>query len=332
MNTRATTAEDAVGRTHDAEPPEPWADVGLVVVHGIGEQARGATLLDWAEPITRRLDEITAGVEVVRSQLVDEGRSEVRLLARTIDGRELRVIVREARWADAFLTVRASDVLTWGRRFSWRALRRLYIHLRRLAGMVIELTSARADSVAAVVQVVEDRIARWVPVLNGQRVLTALVLLLGLVHAVVVLVGGVGLALLFGPLAVVMITVGTLLLAAVAKVPVLGKRVHAVLAGLVLTVGDAATWTERPLRAAAMRDRVRDAIADVDARKIVVLGHSQGAAVAVEAVLGPGAPAPGRVASIVTVGGAVSLLRRPPVVEQLGRRLTRGGRAVVGQV
>ena len=308
MSASATSADDEADA---AEQLEPWADVGLVVVHGIGEQARGATLLDWAEPITRRLDEITAGVEVVRSQLVDEGRSEVRLLVRTRDGRELRVIVREARWADAFLTVRSSDVLAWGRRFSLRALRRLFIHLRRLASMVIELTTGRTDSIAAVVQTIEDRVAKWLPVLGAQHVLTALVLLLGFLHAGVVLVGGIGLALLFGPLALVMITVGTLVLAALAKVPVLGKRVHAVLAGLVLTVGDAATWTERPLRAAAMRDRVRDAISDVDARQVVVLGHSQGAAVAVEAVLGPGAPAAGRVASIVTVGGAVSLLRRP---------------------
>ena len=298
----------------DEEPAgqsAPWADVGLVVVHGIGEQARGATLLDWAEPITRRLDELASGVDVVRSQIVDADRSEVRLLVRLDEGRECRMTITEARWADAFLTVSSSDVLAWGRRFSSRALRRLLAHARRTVRMVSTRGSARTDQLATLIELIERRFGTWLPLIGGTRTLSILVRLVGLLLVALVLVGGLGLAAVFGPLAAVLITVVTLLLAALAKVPVLGKRLHAVLAGLVLTVGDATSWTERPLRAAAMRDRVRDAIVGADADHVVVLGHSQGAAVAAEAVLGPGAPEDGRVAMLVTVGGAVSLLRRP---------------------
>lgn len=332
---------DGAGST---DPAAPWADVGLVVVHGIGEQARGATLLDWAEPITRRLDEIArsvpspafgtrrrwagvaealgvrswaatagvpgTGVEVVRSQIVDTDRSEVRLLVRLGPDVECRVIIREARWADAFLTVSSSDVLTWGRRFSVRAMRRLLAHLGRTLRLFGSVTSSGTDALANAVEIYERKIPDWVP-FAGSRPVSLAIRLVGFLLVVAAVAGGLGLLAVFGPLALLLITVGTLGLAILAKIPLLGKRVNAILAGLVLSVGDATSWTERPLRAAAMRDRVRDVIDGIDARKVVVLGHSQGAAVSAEAVLGPGAADDGRTAVLLTVGGAVSLLRAP---------------------
>lgn len=47
-------ADDPEARD-DGDLPD-HADVAMVVINGIGQQARAATVVDWAEPIVRRMD------------------------------------------------------------------------------------------------------------------------------------------------------------------------------------------------------------------------------------------------------------------------------------
>jgi hypothetical protein len=87
-----------------------------------------------------------------------------------------------------------------------------------------------------------------------------------------------------------------------------------VLDGLVESIGDVASWKERPVRASAMRLVVRDAIAR--AKELVgngdvhVLAHSQGAAVSTFALFEELEPSEFNVRRLTTVGAAVVLLGR----------------------
>ncbi|MBC7724955.1 MAG: hypothetical protein H7146_09450, partial [Burkholderiaceae bacterium] len=110
-----------------APPADPTrlADTALVVVHGMGRQARNQTLLEWAEPL-----------------LAD------------IDGPRgpTRLSITEARWSESFLAMTRREVFRWGAIFVWRALGRMGRHFGRtmLVAPMIALVAAVRD--AAVVR------------------------------------------------------------------------------------------------------------------------------------------------------------------------------------
>src|SRR4029453_10659837 len=87
-----------------------------------------------------------------------------------------------------------------------------------------------------------------------------------------------------------------------------------VLDQLVESIGDVASWKERPVRASAMRLVVRDALAR--AKELVgdgeghLFAHSQGAAVATFALFEELDPSEFNVRRLTTVGAAVVLLGR----------------------
>jgi hypothetical protein len=267
--------------------------VALVVVHGIGAQRRTETLLQWAEPLLRRLDWLSRGsggdgVTFERVALAGDSPDEVNARVRFRDAddgdeHEVVLVVTEARWAQSFLPLQAGEVFAWGGAFTWRALVRLGSHFTRILWANPWWRVASAPIVAAL----------WV-------LLTA---------------AGVLLAVLF-PLA------GVLLL-----VPGLASLVRGATSGLAEFVGDVAVWTRRPVRAAAMRAVVRDGVraagvraallaraegVEVDATQVVLLAHSQGAAIAAQTLFDPGT---GEVRvpvdAFVTVGSTLALLGAP---------------------
>lgn len=286
------------------------ADIALVVVHGIGEQARGATLLAWAEPLARRLDRIArksggSGVRITRSRLTEGDQpSEIELAVDRGEFGVRRIALSEARWAESFLTVAPVEVLAWGRSFLWRAGGRFLRHLGRSASTSWALTRERAAQFRLLIRVPG---LRHVP--NVVAVLVLASVLLPVLPALVIAVSALG-ALLVGALAA-LTTVATVLLAVATRIPLLGKALRGLTTGLVTSVGDATAWTRHPILAAAMRDRVRDEVARVRgrARTVVLLGHSQGAAVCADTVLYP-QDGDAAVDVLVTVGGAVGLLGR----------------------
>ena len=88
-----------------------------------------------------------------------------------------------------------------------------------------------------------------------------------------------------------------------------------VLDGLVESIGDVASWKERPVRASAMRLVVRDALAHAkqlvgDDGDVHLFAHSQGAAVATFALFEELEPKTFNVRRLTTVGAAVVLLGR----------------------
>ena len=265
--------------------------VALVVVHGMGAQRPAQTLLEWAEPLLRRIDWISRGtggdgVVFGAVELSSDTRDEVNARARSsVDGvdRELVLVVSEARWSDSFLAMEAGEVFRWGGSFLWRALLRLGAHFGRVLW-----------------------VDPWWRVVGAPLILALWVALAA---------AGVVVAVLLPVLSLLLL------------VPGLSRVVRAATAGLAEFVGDVAVWTRRPVRAAAMRAVVREGIRSASVRaamiardegvggentRVVLLAHSQGATIAAQTLFDP---ATGEVRipvdAFVTLGATLTLLGSP---------------------
>ena len=310
--------------------------VELVVVHGIGQQKSSQTLLEWAEPVLRRLDWLAlqrrvlrptapTGIRRVGVDRLDEVRplrmptgaddpddsallfekvvtsspdsNQVRAYAEyegtDSNPRLLDLTVTEARWAEAFLAMGRSEVFDWGLGFAFRAILRLGIYF----GRVVTLPPRR----------------EWSRSNPLRKLLGALLWIVA---------GPLWAALWIFLVTVAVLVVVTLPLAGpLLLIPGLKTWLDPLMRTLVEFIGDAAVWTRRPVRAAAMREVVRIGIAEARARLdripdtaeteklLVVLAHSEGAAISAETLFS-------RVSGeheveadvLVTVGAGVTLL------------------------
>jgi hypothetical protein len=274
-------------------PAEPRRSlVSLVVVHGIGAQRRAEALLEWAEPLLRHIDALSlggggTGVQFGRVDLAPDGRETVSARA------GFAAPGGEPR--EVILTVteaRWSESflsLTTGETFRWGAVFVWRAVVRLGAHFTRVLWQNPFWRVASTV------------------VVAALWALLAALAAVV--------------------TVLLPVLSVLLLVPVLRAALVTATGALAEFVGDLAAWTRRPVRAAAMRAVVRDAVVDARLRlsddsrrlglderaaRLVVLAHSQGASIAAETLFSArtGEPRP-PVDAFVSVGAAVTLLGSP---------------------
>lgn len=274
----------------------PKADVALVLVHGIGAQLRGATLVEWAEPLAKRLDFIARTVggkaHVVRSVLGKGAPAEIHIQVQRPRHPTRRIVITEAHWAEEFVAEGSSPALLWAAKFAFRAAWRAAEHFIRF-GLAIK-TSVLAGTISFTT-------ARRVQALASG--FAQVMLKIPLTLAILVLL----------PVILTIVVTGLVVLSVLAKIPFIASRVNPIIQALTTSIGDASTWTSRPVNAAAIRDVVRDEIkrANYLASKVIVLGHSQGAAVSVEAILAPDAESLAEVDTLITVGGAVLLLRSP---------------------
>lgn len=296
----------------------------MLVVHGIGTQKRAAPLLDYVEPLVAWADQWSRARRgigaLVTSATLTDGEKPPRA-AITVglpdDGPVMRWVCSEARWSDAFPPPTPSQVLGWARRFTLRAATKAAIHLYRPVRTFIEFfldqfwspTKKVADDAADQRGTNPATAARplvEVVIIAAVGLLALLYFTLCLIAYAIVLAVGV-----------VVVTLATLLagvlLSIAVKVPILRGRIATPVTGLVTSVGDAAVWTELPVRAAAMIDVVKDALdrlREEKPKKVVILAHSQGAAVTLAALARPSTtePADPPVDVLVTVGAAVSLL------------------------
>ncbi|WP_157509828.1 hypothetical protein [Leifsonia sp. Root4] len=316
------------------------ADIALVVVHGMGQATQGSTLLEWAEPLLGRADWIAKyahvtepglherpiddgwapGVTVIGSVLSGPGTPYVVADAVWRDasaddedapstpGQRRRIAILEARWSESFVPMTRSEVFRWGARFLWRVLWRMF---RQFARTLVRVPSfgTRAAS-AATRPPTRQTAAAHVDPPRGllRRLFSGLLMLFGV--------------LLSAGLAVVLLALGALLtlilplLSPLMLIPFVKKHVQNVVDALVAFVGDVGTWRERPLRAAAMRMAVQDRIVEAHGMlspggEIVVLAHSEGAAISAETLFVDMAPLRFNVTQLHTVGAANTLLGTP---------------------
>ncbi|MET0854655.1 MAG: hypothetical protein ABWY30_08485 [Microterricola sp.] len=316
------------------------ADIALVVVHGMGQATQGSTLLEWAEPLLGRADWIAKYAHVsepgLHDRLVDDGWSPgVTVVGSVLAGPgtphvvadavwrrdssddedepsahrlHRRIAILEARWSESFVPMTRSEVFRWGARFLWRVLWRMF---RQFARTLVRVPSfgTRAASAATRPPTRQSPAAHVDPPRGlPRRLFSALLMLFGVLLSA-------GLAVLLATLGA-LLTVILPLLSPLMLIPFVKKHVQNLVDALVAFVGDVGTWRERPLRAAAMRMAVQDRIVEANGMlapggEIVVLAHSEGAAISAEALFVDMAPLRFNVTQLHTVGAANTLLGTP---------------------
>ena len=291
-------------------------DTAVVVVHGIGRQARAETLLEWSEPLIRRFDylarQIGGSAQVTRSRLLPVDEEDAFIVATiTVPGEPDQTIAfTEARWADSFVAPPPRDLPAWVLRNGFRAGIRLGMLLLRNS---IGTWGALGRKVTAPVPVLIDSKDGTARLAAAERISLPgmwgqLVLVYGAAAfaAVISLVGALA-AVIIGWIIPAIALVATLLLVTLARLPIFSRWLSTPVLLLTDFIGDATVWTDQPVRAQAMKDAVRATVrrASNGANRTIVVAHSQGAAVSARALLAPGGP---RVDHLVTVGSAVDLL------------------------
>jgi hypothetical protein len=272
----------------DDGDPERY-DLGVLFVHGIGQQARGQTLTAWADPVIRWLQlwlrpepgaepepdpvevgpaelgpvpEDPAAPAQVELRVVAAGRADGQPAAR-------RWLLAEAWWAEAFTLPRFRELAVWGFAvLPWTVVAHFAARLQR---------AWRSPGVAA-------------------RVARVLWQALGLLLAVV----------LFPLLAV-----GVLVVVVLGAVPIPWVRQLAVALQRLLStsVGDSFVLVSSPTRGQAIVTRTERDLRWLAARcrRVAVVAHSQGAAIAHRA-LRRVPPGERKLASFVTVGSGQTKL------------------------
>jgi len=278
-------------------------DVSVIVVHGIGQQLRGATLLQWAEPLYQRMNYLSrskdlAGASVRYASLLEDEPSQVFIDVQIEKDKYRSIRVTEARWAESFLEAKQDAVLRWSAMFSIRAAWRVARHIWRQSYRELWLLPL------ALIALLFSKLWASHPVPSGALIGLAVVFIFQNVSWLALCIGW---ALSFIPVLLVLS-----LLSIVVRLPVVGAWLVPTVNRYTAIIGDATVWMTSPIRAAAIRDVVRRKIRTEKewAGRIVLLSHSQGAVISARAVLASDTPEDCNVDMMITIGGANSLLLR----------------------
>jgi hypothetical protein len=292
------------------------ADVGVLFVHGIGEQQQAETLLRFAEPLRTWVDARSrvlggGGVTVEdRDSLTATDQPAHTRWEVVFPGGETRWLLAEARWADAFPPPSAGSMLIWAASFSKRAVGRVVSHLLLPGAATFEASSRGMGAVADIAEesitsarvgaasgIALFQVAGWILFAAVMVFCYLWIPLLAYAHALAVV----------GVLVVVVAWVAALILVVCLKLPVVKSRVARFCGALVTSVGDTYALIREPISAGGMRGRIRDRLAWIAERcdRLVVVAHSQGAALTADILTSHARP---HVDWLVTVGGAVGLL------------------------
>ena len=271
---------------------ERWS-LGVLLVHGIGEQTRGDTLTEEGDHIVRWLRRRASGGEVdvldvvARQASGDEiPAAHAALRITPPSGEPSQWLVAESFWADVFRPA------TYGELAGWAVTVGPWVY---------------ATQVAAITRRIEigENVPTWLRLfLVPITLLTGLVMLIG-----AALVG----------LFVTVLAVGLLLLA-LTRIPLVADLARSLQRGLANGFGDAYVLTRSPVRFGAMATQVRTDLQVLtrQCEAVAVVAHSQGTAVSWFAlqreirerpdVPPPGTPEPAPIGLFVTYGQAVRKL------------------------
>lgn len=232
--------------------------LGLLFVHGMGEQERGDTVTEMGDALTewlrRWIAEIPkADFKIREATLRTEGgasvgpSSHVSVVLSDDAGASQEWLLAESWWAGAFRPATFKELAVWAASVG------PWLIASQGSGIHRRLWTATATG--------WSRLWRW-PLRLGSSVVIAL--LAALVAAVVT------------PSAFV------LLLVSLVPIPVVSDIARRLAHNLAGSFGDLLVLVRSPVRFAAMAERVRDDIARLDAQceRVMVVAHSQGSAVA----------------------------------------------------
>jgi hypothetical protein len=324
-----TIAPHEAAREPTGGVPAGVADIGVLFVHGVGSQRRGQTVVDWTEPLIewieqwldgpvlrvrddRRQHKVTGaaaptdptselealgcrflgGVEIGASTLRAEGLApahcqfSVRLTPLEGESRHARWLVAESWWAESFVQPPFAAFAQWGLGVvPWTVANQFSTRLRRALKVFV---ARHRDTWSS----------RLLALLDPVRYL--LYLFMGFVGALVL-----------------QLLVTLLLVAALIPIGRVRRFLATVQEKLGSTVGDSFVLLSSPIRCAAIVARARADIAWLAARcrTVVVVGHSQGAAIAHMALREQRPP---HVRMLVTVGSGLSKLEELQYLRRFG--------------
>lgn len=298
--------EEAVG---DAPEPSPVgtednpADLGVLLVHGIGQSHSGDTLSRFGEPLVRWiLDWVgqyaPADVEVTDAVLGVEADADpstpahtrLTLSAPASDTSVIRTshwLIAESWWAQSFPTPSFRDLVVWCVQVvPWTAF--LHFH-RRLRRASAKLASARHAK------------------RRDKGKLLSLFVALSLEFLAVLV------ALLAGPVVVMLLTL--LLMLGLLPVPSLRRFVGWLQRGLAATIGDSYALLGPPIGSAAIYGRVHREMDWLSrrCRRVAVVAHSQGAAIAYHVVATRGTE---KNRLLITFGAGIRKLAQIKLLQQ----------------
>ncbi len=224
--------------------------LGVLLVHGIGSQRSGETLVRWGDVLLQTIGRATnyrVSATALQAGPDDEGRAEAVVRLRAGESQESWLLC-EGWWADAFLAPSYRELVSWSvTALPWSIALRIAQRY---------WTAAESGKVSnKIVSVVKTY--AWLPI-----------------------------ALLFAPLYIAILAIG--LVAGLLPIPQLRTRILAARGGFAAIVGDSLAFVKSPIRAALIRTRVLGGLARLKqcCETTVVVAHSQGAAVAMDALGG----------------------------------------------
>jgi hypothetical protein len=225
--------------------------LGILFVHGIGTPRSGDTLVRWGDVLLNTIKRATQNnvVATIEHAGPSDEPGEGRFEAAVRFGRAERWLFSEGWWANAFPAPSYRELVSWS--------------VRALPWSV-------ATHIAERYWQVSSRDSKWARkffVLSSTVVELSVALLL-----TPVFIGVFGLALLLGLL----------------PIPQIRNAILAAQSILTATVGDSLAFVESPIRAALMKTCILDGLARLKQRceRTVIVAHSQGAAVVIDALGG----------------------------------------------
>jgi hypothetical protein len=249
--------------------------LGVLLVHGIGTQQSGETLVQWGDVLLKTIER---GTQKKVLTTVDsagpgdgKGRFEATVLLREQDGSHTeRWLFAEAWWANAFPAPSYRELVSW----SFRALP--WSIVSYVAVRYWERLDFASDWGAWSTPTLERIISR-------ARCMKLLALAKGVSQLLI--------ALALAPLAIVLL--GLSLILGLLPIPQIRTAILSVQSTLTATAGDCFAFLESPVRAGLIQTCILDGLDQVSRRcqHTVLLAHSQGAAVALDAlnkILEPG--------------------------------------------
>jgi hypothetical protein len=225
-------------------PAAPEAGLGILLIHGIGQQKRGETLLEFGEPICRWLDAVSAGGVKIGETFIaaDLNDPSAPAHSRARIG-ETTLLMAESCWAESFPTPTFGEVAKWA--------------LLALPWTLATQFASRFEPAMGD----EGAVLRNYPRFALDTVTYVLAYLLG---------------------ACVQLCVAVLLLLALLPIPKLRDlllRLQMEIAGI---IGDSYVFLDSPIRSGAILSKARRDLQWLADRceRVAIVAHSQGAAVA----------------------------------------------------
>jgi pimeloyl-ACP methyl ester carboxylesterase len=325
--------------------------IGVLFVHGIGEQTRGDTLLSFGEPLFRWLCRWLSEGRIGKN-LTDPRLWETNLTRPISDQqytpalthldlefsdshdtrRKVEWLMAESWWAQDFTPPSPGQLARWalgiGPWAVWRQVRHLFDRSRQASNALFANDASEIQN--PLLQIVFTMVERLNTKIKVPMVGFLLTLPIRLVTFIFLILRAF-FQLMLGCLMMYLVQLLTIVLLIPAWIPVLSSFVQGAQRLLANSIGDSYILVTSPLRFNAMITQIQsdlDWLARKNCDQIVVIAHSQGAAVAYEALAHSAQP---NVDLLVTFGSGLSKLKAiQEVLPYENRLLFNGGCSLVG--